>query len=89
LKSTASLRVSLSGGRERESLASVLAPDNVDLPRGLALATSAEGNTLEYTIESESVSTCLSTVLGLLGDITLFQEVWLLSQGPDARASEA
>ena len=85
MKCQADLTVSLAGETELRGLASVLAPDNRDLPRGLSLATSASGMSLKYVIASESASTCLSTTIALLRDIALFQEVWLLSEGHDAR----
>jgi len=80
LKTRTSLTLDLSSARVRESLRSVLAPDNVGIPHGTRLSMVARGSALVFDVESESASTALSTVLALLRDITLFQEVWLLSQ---------
>ena len=69
----------LRGARTKKSLRSVLAPDNVGIPRGTRLSMEVRGSSLAFDVESESASTALSTVLSLLRDITLFEEVWLLS----------
>jgi len=79
LKSEAALTVLLAGQGEGSSLAAVLAPDNEGLPHGMLLSTKARGKTLEFEVTSGSLSATLSTILALLRDITLFQEVWLLS----------
>jgi len=79
LKARAALTVRLSGSEEVKSLAAVLAPDNEGLPRGMLLSMTARGTVLEFVISSGSPSASLSTVLALLRDIILFQEVWLLS----------
>jgi hypothetical protein len=65
--------------KARQSLVSVLAPDNRELPRGLVLKTGGGSDTIEISMESESASTSLSTALAFLRDVALFQEVWLLS----------
>ncbi len=67
-----------------ESLAAVLAPDNRDLPRGLSLSVESRGAKMELRVSSDSPSTSLSTALAFLGDIALFEEVWLLSHGSGA-----
>jgi len=85
LKTSASLRLRLESARARESLGSVLSPDNRELPEGLKLSTKAKGPELEYRVESPYSSTSLSTVLALLRDVGLFQEVWLLSHGEGGR----
>jgi hypothetical protein len=79
LKAQAALTVLLSGAHEGKSLAGVLAPDNEGLPRGMLLNVSARGRALEFEVSSGSPSALLSTVLAILRDIILFQEVWLLS----------
>jgi hypothetical protein len=89
LKSTARLTLGLSDFEARKSLASVLAPDNEGTPRGLRLSMTCEGATIEFLVESVSPSTVVSTVLALLRDISLFQEVWLLSHGKGARVQRA
>jgi hypothetical protein len=63
-----------------QRLSDVLSPDNEGLPRGLKLSVSQDARTLAYLVESDSPSTAVSTVLALLRDIVLFQEVWLLSR---------
>jgi hypothetical protein len=44
----------------------------------------SEGSKMEFEIESDSPGTTLSTILALLRDIRLFQEIWLLSQSKRA-----
>jgi hypothetical protein len=85
LKTTAILRLKLDRDLTRRSLVSVLAPDNRELPRGLELSVQAAGSEVLFDIVSPSSSTSLSTVLALLRDAALFQEVWLLSRRKDAR----
>jgi hypothetical protein len=89
LKSTASLTLELADESVTRALASVLAPDNEGLPHGLRLSMASEGSKMEFEVESDSPGTTLSTILALLRDIHLFQEVWLLSQGKDARVRGA
>ncbi len=80
MKTTAVLRLKLSDGSARGNLVSVLAPDNQELPKGLDLSVRWVGREAEFVVESDSTSTSVSTVLALLRDIELFQEVWLLSR---------
>ena len=77
---TATLTLRLADERARRDLAAVLAPDNEGLPRGLSLSVTGEGDVLRFGAESSSPSQAVSTVLALLRDITLFQEVWRLSR---------
>jgi hypothetical protein len=79
LRANATLTIRLSGEAERKSLSAVLAPDNEGLPQGMLLSMAARGEVLELEVSASSPSASLSTVLALLRDITLFQEVWLLS----------
>ena len=79
MKSNALLTVRRSSAGERRSLEAVLAPDNEGLPRGMLLSITASGKALEFEVSSGSLQASLSTVLALMRDITLFQEVWLLS----------
>ena len=81
MKTRAALSLGLSTAKAMESLRSVLAPDNVGIPRGTRLSMEVMESTLVFDVESASASTALSTLLALLRDITLFQEVWLLSHG--------
>jgi hypothetical protein len=68
------------GGRLR----SVLAPDNEGIPRGLAFTMGGSGKEVSFEVESTSPSTALATCLALLRDVSLFQEVWLLSRPSDS-----
>ena len=85
----ATLTLRIADRSARKSLLSVLAPDNKGLPKGLEFSAIGAGWGTEFQIESASPFTTLSTVLALLRDITLFQEVWLLSHGKDARVRRA
>ena len=81
MKPKATLALRLSNAEVRKSLGSVLAPDNEGGPRGLRLSMTGKGASMEFQVESNSPASVLSTVLALLRDIVLFQEVWLLSHG--------
>jgi hypothetical protein len=85
LKTSATLKLRFESAGARKSLMQVLAPDNRDLPMGLGLAVHGAGKTAEFEISSPSPSTSLSTVLALLRDAALFQEVWLLSHNRGGR----
>ena len=76
----AELTVTMSRAAAGKSLSAVLAPDNEGLPRGMLLSMSVRGRLLELVVSAGSPSASLSTILALLRDITLFQEVWLLSR---------
>ena len=80
MKASATLTVRLSSAAEGESLSAVLAPDNEGLPQGMLLSMTTRGKVLELVISAGSPSASLSTILALLRDVTLFQEVWLLSR---------
>jgi len=80
LKASVTLTVRLSGLSEGKSLSAVLAPDNEGLPQGMLLSMATRGKVLELVVSAGSPSSSLSTVLALLRDVTLFQEVWLLSR---------
>jgi len=80
LKASVTLTVRLSGLSEGKSLSAVLAPDNEGLPQGMLLSMATRGKVLKLVVSAGSPSSSLSTVLALLRDVTLFQEVWLLSR---------
>ena len=79
MRARATLTVRLSGAEEGGGLAAVLTPDNEGLPPGMLLSMTARGRVLELEVSSSAPSAALSAILALLRDITLFQEVWLLS----------
>lgn len=85
MNANATLTVRLAGEGESRSLSAVLAPDNEGLPEGMRLSMTAEGRSIEFGVVSNSPSASLSTVLALLRDIALFQEVWLLSSQTGGR----
>ena len=80
MKASVTLTVRLSGAAEGKSLSAVLAPDNQGLPQGMLLSMATRGKVLELVVSAGSPSASLSTVLAILRDVTLFQEVWLLSR---------
>jgi len=89
LSTEVTLTVTLAGSGPKRALAAVLAPDNEGLPKGLRITPSGDGRSVRYVVESVSPATALSTALALLRDVSLFQEVWLLSHGKDARGRRA
>ena len=89
MKSTLSLTLKLAGADVRQALASVLAPDNEGAPRGLRLSMGGKGVVMELVVDSDSASSAISTALAFLRDISLFQEVWLLSHGKPAQVQRA
>ena len=80
MKASTTLTVRLSGAAQGKSLSAVLAPDNEGLPKGMLLSMATRGKVLELVVSAGSPSASLSTVLAILRDVTLFQEVWLLSR---------
>ena len=66
-------------------LADVLSPDNRSIPKEQNLIQSLDGGVLSFFIETGSIPSLSTTVLSLLTDAELFQEVWLLSRGGRAR----
>ena len=85
MRASATLTVRLSGAVQGKSLSAVLAPDNQGLPQGMLLSMATRGRVLELVVSAGSPSDSLSTILALLRDITLFQEVWLLSRQSGGR----
>jgi hypothetical protein len=61
-------------------LGSVLAPDNEGFPHGLEFAMVVRKQVVTFEIASESLGTSISTSLALLRDVSLFEQVWLLSE---------
>jgi pyoverdine/dityrosine biosynthesis protein Dit1 len=64
-------------------LGSVLVPDNEGFPSGLHFAMKVKEEEVKFEIESESFVTAVSTSLALLRDVSLFEQVWLLSERAD------
>lgn len=89
MKTQANLKLRFDDERTRRSLLAVLAPDNRVLPRGLVLSARGAAKEAELGVESSSASTTLSTVIALLRDLELFQEVSLLSHRNDGRDHRA
>ena len=85
MKTRVSLSLEMPRTKARKSLRSVLAPDNVGIPRGTRLQIEVMGSNLVFGVASDSVSTAISTVLALVRDASLFQEVWLLSRKKGAK----
>lgn len=77
------LSVRCADGQVGHDLKSVLTPDNEGVPRGLRFSMVGSAEVVEFHISSDSSSTALSTSLGLLRDISVFEQVWLLSRPAD------
>lgn len=71
--------ISCADAATSRSLERVLAPDNRGAPKDMRLRMRREGSKVGFAITSPSPSSALSTAASLLSDVSLFQEVWLLS----------
>jgi len=89
LKVAAFLTFALSDQESTLGLAAVLTPDNEGLPSGLRVSMARKAERIRIDVESGSPSTAVSTVLAVLRDVALFQEVWLLSRGKPAQVQRA
>ena len=78
------LSVACSGAGPAGDLTRVLTPDNAGLPKGLAVVLRTRKRAVEFEVTSQSPSTALSTVMAILRDVSLFEQVWLLSRAPGA-----
>ena len=87
MKTRAVLSIGCSDIRAGRELARVLAPDNAGVPRGLNIAMNARQRAVRFDISSESPSSALSTVMAVLRDVSLFEQVWLLSRAPGSLAT--
>ena len=79
MNAAAELELVMDGAESVRRLSAVLAPDNEGLPRGLRLTMAGAGRSFRCRIESDSPSAAVSTVLALMRDVVLFQEVSFLS----------
>jgi hypothetical protein len=84
LKIRVSLSIACSSIQTGKELARVLAPDNAGAPRDLEIVMNERHGTVYFDIASRSSSTGLSTVMAILGDVALFEQVWLLSRAGGA-----
>jgi hypothetical protein len=89
LKAAVLMTITCSDPSVRRSLSSVLAPDNEEAPENLRISMRGGGRRLVLLLECDSPSTSVSAALAVLRDVTLFQEVWLLSRGKDAGVQKA
>ena len=80
MKARAELSIGCSDVRTCGELARVLTPDNSGVPPGLKIVMNAKQETVLFDILSESPSSALSTVMAVLRDVSLFEQVWLLSR---------
>ncbi len=84
MRTSVRLSIRCSEKEVRTQLESVLSPDNEGAPKGLRFSMSGRAGTLLFRIESAAPSAGLSTAIAVLRDVSLFQEVWLLSRRKDA-----
>jgi len=84
LKTRVVLSIDCYGIEVGKELTRVLTPDNEGPPRGLDIMMRARKGKVGFEITSDSPSTSLSTVLAILRDVSLFEQVWLLSRGQEA-----
>jgi len=64
-------------------LEQVLTPDNVGMPHDQRFTMTRKDRTLVFVVDSESPVSTSSTLFSILRDVSLFQEIWLLSRGVD------
>lgn len=87
MKARVELSISCSDVRTCRDLARVLTPDNTSVPAGLKFVMKARQKTLRFDVFSESPPSALSTVMAVLRDVTLFEQVWLLSRAQGRAAT--
>jgi hypothetical protein len=80
LRSEERLTIRCSDSHTADRLAAVLAPDNVGVPRDQGFSVSRVGAKLVFRAKSEVPSSLFATAASVLNDVTLFQEIWLLSR---------
>lgn len=70
------LELECTGEAEARSLEATLSPDNASIPRDQLFTMSRNGDLLLFRIESPRPSSASSSMLSLLSDARLFQDVW-------------
>jgi len=86
LKTEIQLRIECKDVDTASRLALVLTPDNEGIPRGLRFRMTRQRTNVLFEVGSEKPSTALSTIAAVLNDVTLFQEISLLSPRRDTAA---
>jgi tRNA threonylcarbamoyladenosine modification (KEOPS) complex Pcc1 subunit len=61
-------------------LQQVLEPDNVGVPEGQRFSMRRKGSLLLFVVESKDLMSALSSMEGLLSDISLFRDVSMLAE---------
>ncbi|MDA4127999.1 MAG: hypothetical protein OK422_00810 [Thaumarchaeota archaeon] len=73
------LRVVCRDGKTAGNLESVLKPDNKGIPKAQRFSMARRSNTLDFVIDSDRLTSALTSVQSILSDVRLFQEVSLLT----------
>jgi hypothetical protein len=73
------LELECSGEREAGALESTMSPDNASVPRDQRFTAARRGSSLRFEVESARPAGALSSVVSLLTDAKLFQDVWMVA----------
>jgi len=79
LNLTIEVEIECFGERQARALEATLSPDNNSIPKDQKFSAKRRGASLRFKVESARPSTTLSSIVSLLTDAKLFQEVWMLA----------
>ena len=84
MKSKLLLKLTCQSPVTARRLAAVLGPDNRGFPSGQRFSMAVKSRFVKFSVESERLPSAFTTILGVLRDVALFQEIWLISRAMDA-----
>ena len=81
MNSSDSLKVDCADAAVARSLESVLAPDNAVVPADQTFSVKRRSGTISFAVSSPKLRSPVTTIQGILADVALFREIWLISPG--------
>lgn len=84
MRATIRLRILCADAATAGKLEAVLKPDNRNVPRGQVFSMSRRSSVVLFEISSSQFQSALTSAQSILSDVSLFQEIWLLSRGDQA-----
>jgi len=88
LRATLLLKVTCRNSVIAKRLSSVLAPDNRSFPSDQRFSMAVRSRSVLFRVESERAPAAFTTVHGILSDVVLFQEIWLISRTTTAKGEK-